>query len=144
MATEDDLRLRHLADGQAVIERLSQHSFVIRGWSVTLVSVVFAILSTRERTQSWPVLIALAPALVFWILDAYYLRQERLYRCLYLAAGRRLTDGEAGPDVAPFDMDVSRYSSHVRSFTRTLFASHVLAIPAMLTVLIVTYHLAMR
>src|SRR6266704_4015267 len=118
MATEDDLRLRHLADVQAVIERLSQHSFVIRGWSVTLVSVVFAILSTRERTQSWPVLIALAPALVFWILDAHYLRQERLYRCLYLAAGRRLT--------------------------RTLFASHVLAIPAMLTVLIVTYHLAMR
>ncbi|MBQ1023409.1 hypothetical protein [Micromonospora sp. C95] len=41
MTTNDEeLRVKHLADIQATVSRLAQNSFTIRGWSVTLVSVV--------------------------------------------------------------------------------------------------------
>jgi hypothetical protein len=139
VVAETELRLRHLEDVQAIITRLSQNSFVIRGWSVTLVSVVFAIISTRAHGSQALLLIALMPALIFWGLDAYYLRQERMFRKLYTAVAHRLTAGAAAPEVSPFDMDASRYADEVAGFFATLFAGHVLAIPAMLSVLALGY-----
>jgi hypothetical protein len=130
-----------LADIQAIVGRLSQHSFVIRGWSVTLVSVMFAIIASQNR-QSWVmVLFALGSTLIFWILDAYYLRRERMFRHLYDAAAKRLTEGSVAPEVRPFDMDIRGYAARVPSFVATLFAGHIVAIPAMLASLIVTYAL---
>jgi len=42
MTREEQLRMKHLDYVSAVIGRMSQSSFAIRGWSVTLVTVVFA------------------------------------------------------------------------------------------------------
>lgn len=106
---------------------------------MTLVSVVFAILGSRERGSWTMALVALAPTLIFWGLDAYYLRRERLFRSLYFAAARRLTEGQGAPDVAPFDMDVTPYAADVRSLAATLFAGHVFVIPAMLVALIIAF-----
>lgn len=138
---ENEWRVRHLADIQVIVSRLSQHSFIIRGWSVTLVSVLFAILSNRSR-QSWGmILFALGATLIFWTLDAFYLRRERLFRHLYHAAAARLTQREATVDVRPFDMDVRKFENQVPGFAATLFTGHVVAIPAMLTTLILAYGL---
>lgn len=76
-----DEKVKHLELIQAVISRLAQNSFALRGWAVTLVAAIFA-LSAKGANQ-WYFLIALIPALTFWGLDAYYLRQERLFRKLY-------------------------------------------------------------
>ncbi|GAB3968061.1 hypothetical protein V1634_02305 [Plantactinospora veratri] len=141
MADEDELRLRHLADVQATIARMSQHSFVIRGWSVTLVSIVFTVLGTQGRNLRLLAVVALAPAVIFWGLDAYYLRQERLFRRLHAAVARRLLDGAEAPDVRPLDMGVAEYQDEVPGFWRTLVAPHVLAIPATLIVLTLGYTL---
>ncbi len=142
--TEDELRLKHLGDVQTTIARLAQNSFTIRGWSVTLVSVVFAVLNTKGAPAAlgW---LPLLPALVFWWLDAYYLRLERLYRRLYAAAASRLTAGappDVGSDLPAFDMDVSRYRGSVPTLPRTLLTPSVVTIPAVLTAVVVTYRLA--
>lgn len=135
MATcEDEMRLKHLEHIQGVITRLAQNSFAIRGWSVSLISVVLAIVAgTHSGTVFAPV--ALVPIGVFWGLDAYYLRRERLFRCLYADAAHRLIGGLAATgdiaDLPPFDMDISRYSSRVPNYARTLVAPSVLTIPAM-------------
>src|SRR5205814_10574267 len=102
---------------------------------------MFAIVSTRTRGPQLLPLVTSTPALIFWGLDAYYLHQERMFRKLYEAAAHRLATGSAAPDISPFDMDASRYSSQVPGLLPTLFAGHVLAIPAMLTVLVVAYTL---
>jgi hypothetical protein len=140
--TEDELRLKHLADIQATISRLAQNSFTIRGWSVTLASIIFAILNTKASTTAvaW---LPLLPALVFWWLDAYYLRLERLYRRLYTTAATRLTTGPLtdGPDLLPFDMNISRYTATVPNLLQTLLAPSVITIPAVLTVVITAYRL---
>ncbi len=145
MATDQELRLRHLADIQAIINRLAQNSFTVKGWSVTLVSVVFAILATKAGARGL-LLVPTLPAIVFWGIDAYYLRLERLYRRLYQAAAAPLTAGAPsdGADPTPFDMDVSRYRATVPNFSRTLVTPAVATIPVVLIVLIITYTIAIH
>ncbi|GFJ94387.1 hypothetical protein [Phytohabitans rumicis] len=96
MTSDEELRLRHLDHIQGIITRLAQNSFTVRGWSVSLVSVVLAVLSTQDSSAGLAP-IALVPALVFWGLDAYYLRGERLYRQLYRAVANRIVAGPGAP-----------------------------------------------
>lgn len=76
---------------QGVINRLAGNSFLLKGWSVTLVSAVL-VLSTNLADA--PLIgVALLPVLTFWGLDDYSLAQERLYRGLYERGHRRRQDG---------------------------------------------------
>ncbi len=74
-------KTKHLELIQGVVNRLSTNSFLLKGWSVVLVSALFA-LSVPNSNVSF-VFLAYLPAAVFWGLDAYFLWQERLYRDLY-------------------------------------------------------------
>lgn len=76
-----DAKLKHLEFVQGVINRLSTNSFLLKGWSVILVSALFA-LSAKEADRSFA-LLAYIPGLAFWGLDGYFLALERCYRCLY-------------------------------------------------------------
>lgn len=71
----------HLDLIESVIQRMGSNSFALKGWAVTLIAGIFA-LSSKDADKMY-FLIAYIPVLVFWGLDAYYLRQERLYRALY-------------------------------------------------------------
>lgn len=71
----------HLDLIESVIQRMGSNSFALKGWAVTLVAGIFA-LSSKDADKMY-FLIAYIPVLVFWGLDAYYLKQERLYRALY-------------------------------------------------------------
>jgi len=74
-------KIKHLELIQAVIGRMANNSFLLKGWSVVLVSAFFA-LAARDANPSF-VYLAYFPALSFWILDGYYLWQEQLFRALY-------------------------------------------------------------
>lgn len=75
------MKEKHLEFVQGVINRMGQNSFLIKGWTVTLVSALFA-LAANDSNQKF-ILIAYFPTVVFWLLDSYYLYQERLFRKLY-------------------------------------------------------------
>lgn len=81
MPSADKERIEHLKMIQAVISRMAQNSFLIKGWAVTLVAALFALAAADSNPAM--VVIALIPATGFWLLDAYFLRQERLFRGLY-------------------------------------------------------------
>ena len=74
-------KLKHLGFIQGVINRLATNSFQMKGWSVVLVAAILVLLAREGRLDA--AFIALAPVLVFWGLDGYFLWQERLYRALY-------------------------------------------------------------
>ena len=76
-----DAKIAHLGFIQVVIDRMGSNSFLLKGWSITLVAAVFA-LSSKDADQRF-VLLAYFPVIVFWVLDAYFLHQERLFRKLY-------------------------------------------------------------
>ena len=72
---------KHLEMIQGVINRMANNSFMLKGWAVTLVAGIFA-LASKDAEKIY-FLVAYVPIVAFWGLDAYYLRQERLYRKLY-------------------------------------------------------------
>jgi len=99
---------------QDIIKRMAFNSFMIKGWAITLV-VVTLLLKGTEKYQVW---IAFIPLLVFWFLDAYFLRQERMYRILYdWVINNRLKTEEY-----LFDMKTHRFENEVQPIPRIMFS----------------------
>ena len=73
--------IKHLEFIQAIVARQANNSFLLKGWSITVAVALFAF-AAKDTDPRFAVL-ALFPAMAFWALDAYYLRQERLFRELY-------------------------------------------------------------
>ena len=110
---------KHLEFIQDVVERHARTSFVLKGWSVTLVVALF-LLAVRGAEPALAMAAGLLPALTFWALDAYYLRQERMYRTLYDHVRK------AQPDLNDrFNLDARPFSSAVPNWPRTLLATPV-------------------
>ena len=76
-----DNKVKHLEMIQAVIQRMANNSFQLKGWAVTLVGVIGA-LSTADDNKRFFIL-AFIPIIAFWGLDSYYLQLERKYTVLY-------------------------------------------------------------
>ena len=63
---------------QGIIKRKSNHSFLIKGWTVSLLVATLILQGQKEH-----ILIAFVPLLAFWFLDAHYLQRIRRYKNLY-------------------------------------------------------------
>ena len=114
-------KLAHLQMLQTVIARMASNSFMLKGWSVTLVAALFAVAADKAKVSF--VALAYFPALVFWFLDGYFLRQERLFRALYDQA-RSLAEANI-----TFSMDTTAVAQGVSSWaaaciSRTLWLFH--------------------
>ena len=99
-------KLKHLEFIQGIINRLATNSFQMKGWSVVLVAAILVLLARESRLDA--AFIALAPILVFWALDGYFLWQERLYRALYDHV-RTLEEGQVD-----FAMNVKSFRTSYR------------------------------
>ena len=73
-----DYLMKEIDTIQSIIKRMSHDSFLIKGWTITLVVVALLLKGTQDH-----VFLAIIPLFTFWLLDSYFLRQERLYRKLY-------------------------------------------------------------
>jgi len=98
---------------QSTIRRMSSNSFLMKGWTITLVVVALLLKGTEEQAC-----IAFIPLLVFWFLDSYFLWQERMYRKLYdwVITNRLQTDEYL------FDMNAYRFKDEVDSQYRIMFS----------------------
>lgn len=108
----------HLEMIQAVINRMSVNSFLLKGWSVFLVSALFALAAGSSETLF--VYLAYLPAVAFWTLDGYFLWQERLFRKLHDQV-RALPEAEVD-----FSMDTSVIRAHVRGWGVIMFSNTLL------------------
>ncbi len=67
---------------QGCIFRMAQNSFMIKGWAFMIVTAFFAL--TIESVDLFILCaIGIFILLVFWILDAFFLKMEKLYRFKY-------------------------------------------------------------
>lgn len=121
-----DAVAKHLEFVQAIINRLAGNSFLLKGWSITLAAGLFALASRDSNPDVAAV--ALLPSLSFWGLDAYYLRQERLFRALYGNVVER-ANGTYTP-VEVFSIDTAIYNGRVVGWARTLFTPTVFCVHA--------------
>ncbi|AMG01440.1 hypothetical protein P0E20_002377 [Vibrio harveyi] len=85
-----EIKIAHLGFIQGVINRMGQNSFLLKGWSITLIAALFA-LAAKDANEQFA-LIAYIPTVVFWLLDAFFLHQEKLYRKLYEQVAEEIID----------------------------------------------------
>ena len=130
-------KIKHLEFIQGVINRLSTNSFLLKGWSVVLVSAMFSL--AAYDTNSIYVFLAYVPAISFWGLDGYFVSQERKYRKLYDKV-RVLDNGEIdwSMETSEFDDDSkSGWLSSILSSTLILF--HGILLLAIIVIMILQF-----
>lgn len=93
---------------------MAGNSFLLKGWSVTLTSALFAL--AAKDSNPFFVYLAYFPCATFWSLDGYFLRQERLYRKLYQAVSKMQ------PNAIDFSMNASLYENEVDSWFSICFS----------------------
>lgn len=98
---------------QNIIRRMASNSFMIKGWTITL--VVATLLLKNENIK---VLIAYIPLIAFWYLDSYFLQQERMYRRLY----NWVIENRLKTDEYLLDMNAYRFSSEVDTIIQIMFS----------------------
>ncbi|MFA5000775.1 MAG: hypothetical protein WC531_00900 [Candidatus Paceibacterota bacterium] len=76
-----EAKLKHLGFIQDTINRMAKNSFLLKGWALTVIGGLLA-LSLKEMICQY-LFISLAALIFFWLLDSYYLCQEKLFIRLY-------------------------------------------------------------
>ena len=104
-------QVRHLEMIQNVITRMAGNSFALKALAGTIAAAVIAYAGSTENSSPWVAVAGILPSVVFWVLDAQYLRRERLFRKLY--------DGVRQSEVnEPFDMNIAPYDTRVEAVWR--------------------------
>ena len=115
---------------QAIVTRMANTSFLIKGWSVTMMTFIFA-------TKSDPKTLTLVfvPILLFWMLDAYFLQQERLYRKLYqwVVENRMLSDKYL------FSLSTARVQDQKRPLILVMFSTTLMVFYGGALLLVIIY-----
>jgi len=103
-----ETKLKHLEFIQGIIGRMAGNLFFLRGWTITLIGALLALFS-RDHNSDYKIYFLIVIILVFWILDGYFLSQERLFRDLYNHV-RKLKEEEID-----FSMDTSEYKKYKKN-----------------------------
>lgn len=128
-------KIKHLEFIQLVITRMNINSFLLRGWSVTLVAALFAF--AAKDTNIEYVLITYISTPLFWILDGYYLSQERKYRDLYNGIrNKKETEIDFDMNATIMNNDKNSWLSSIFSVTNLIFYGTLIAITLVVMLII--------
>ena len=74
---------KHLEFIQGIVNRLGGNAFLLKGWSMTVLVGGSLLMIRFVPDQPLLALTLLLPVFGFWLLDSYFLWQERLFRAEY-------------------------------------------------------------
>jgi hypothetical protein len=124
----DSYELETIGTIQHIINRMATNSFIIKGWTVAVFGIILLLNGTRYQAS-----IAVFALLVFWYLDAYFLRQKKTYRVLYdEIVDNKLNIGDEFFDIrtarCEAGIEVPRSSKLMLSKTLLIFYGSILAL----------------
>ncbi len=125
---------KHLELIQQIISRMGSNLFLLRGWTITLFTAIFA-LFVKDLNFNYVFILYLL-VLIFWILDGYFLSQERLFRALYNKV-RSLDEKDID-----FSMDINIFKKEPENgWMRSIISPTILIfyIPLILVILAIPY-----
>lgn len=122
---------KHLEFIQGVITRMGGNLFYLRGWSITLIGGLLALLSQQDNNK-FSLILLTGVVLVFWVYDGYFLSLERRYRALYNKVRKqRVDEVDYSMDIREFNGD--KHNTIVYSmFSKTLAPFYLLFLAASL------------
>jgi hypothetical protein len=96
---------QHLEFIQNAISRMNENSFKIKELAILLATAILAIYATDKSSKV--LLVSMLPTIILWILDAYYLQQERKFRGIYNdVAGLKNIN-----NVKTYEMPICKYNT---------------------------------
>lgn len=116
LSTNEKYLFKEIDIVQDIIKRMASNCFMIKGWAITLVLIAMILSGSMAK-----IFLSSIPAFLFWGLDGYYLRKERLYRKLHdwLIKNRLTTLDNL------LDMNADRFSKEVPRL-RIIFSKSIL------------------
>ena len=125
-------KLKHLEFIQNAINRMANNSFIIKGWCITLVVALIALLEKENINKDY-IPFSFIPLLFFWFLDAFFLKTERQYRRLYADVSKK------GKKEIDFSMDITPYKECYGEalFSRTLLPFYLPLIGIVLVIIFI-------
>ena len=121
-----DKVIKHLEMTQGVINRLGSNSFLLKSWSMTALVATMVLISRQDTPSPYLPLTLIVPIMGFWILDGYFLWQEKLFRKVY--------DEVRKQDDTDFKMDAMKHRNAPKSswgaaiFSTTLIIFYLIEI----------------
>lgn len=103
---------------QGCINRMSNNSFLLKGWTISINGVVLALFS-ENINKFFIGLIIIMITFIFWCLDTYYLRLERMFRKLY---DWKLEARKTGNEEKFYSLDIEDFKNEVGGVIKTMFS----------------------
>lgn len=104
---------------------MNQNSFQMKGWAITVLSALLAIFAASTSKSGAEnvnfLFVAIAPTIIFWFLDSYYLQQERKFRGLYNDVAN-ITKESQKFIIKEFEMPLNRYKGCKYNFFNVLWS----------------------
>ena len=123
---------------QACITRMAHNSFLIKGWTIGIISIVLVI-AQKEDVAPIVTLILLVPLVCFWWLDAFFLQTERKYRKMY---AKIIIDRQNGNSEGLYDLNPSRFDSDVETQTEVMLSKTLKPFYGMMVLLVIVVFVA--
>ena len=110
----EDVR-KHLEFIQNTINRISTNSFQLKGLTITITSALLALYASKPNLLF--IVICIPQTLFFWLLDSYYLQQERKFRGIYKDAA-----GLTNNVITIYEMPLANYKGGKYGFWSSFFS----------------------
>jgi len=104
---DESIRIAHLTMLQGVITRMGANSFTLKALAATFGSAAVAIMATVDAPSPFYAGAAIVPMVIFWLMDAQYLRLEKGYRKLFDHVRQGQEIDAYSLEAAPFMKDVA-------------------------------------
>ncbi len=123
---------------QKVIERMARNSFLLKGWALSLVVIVPALMKDGfVGKSSLPIYgVLVVTVICFWYLDAWFLHKEKCYRELYDDVVKKRL---AGDDTNLYSLNYQAFTKKVEGIGRIMLSptlSAFYAVPGAVVVLL--------
>ena len=115
MDKHDEVSIAHMSMIQGVVTRLETNSFTLKALAMTLAAAVLAFTGSVKNPNWVYPLAGCFPVLVFWLMDAKYLRMGRLFRRLFNSVRLGNVD-------EPFSMNIEPFMDEEQSVLRIAFS----------------------
>ena len=127
----DEKIIKHLEFIQAVVTRMNSNSFQVKGMAITIYSALL-VLYAGKLFENIILFFATVPTFLFWLLDAYYLQQERKFRGIYNDVAKLSNEPER-IEIREFEMPIHKYNGGKYCywnvvFSKTIWPQYVLMI----------------
>lgn len=115
----DKDKRKHLDYVQAIITRMNTNSFQLKNMTVVILTAMIALFAAVPKI----LLLFLAgfPLVVFWLLDAYYLQQERKFRAMY----NDIVGLTNHVEIKTYEMPLNKYCGNGCSFGESFFSKTI-------------------